>query len=182
MAGVFVTGVWLLDRGTALVTLPALWLAVVTGVFVRTRHPAGLHRFSNRWHTRISVFALLVAGMHAATGTLDAVFLEAGVAPAPGYPNWLFLAGVGLGVLSLVATLVAVVSFLAPWRFDDPSLVHALAYVGFAFAVVHAIAVGTDVVGLTEQLVMASLVAVACAVGVKLAVGVGTAVRRVAAR
>lgn len=182
MAGALVSLVWLLDRGTALVTLPSLWVAVLTGVFVRTRYPPSLHRFSNRWHTRISMFALIVAAMHAVTGSLDAVLLEAGIAPAPAYPNWFFLAGVGVGLLSLVATLVAVASFLAPWRFDNPSLVHALAYLGFAFGVVHAIAVGTDVVGLTERLALGSLVVVGGALALKIAVGVGTAVRGVAAR
>ncbi|MFB6169880.1 MAG: hypothetical protein ABEJ06_01925 [Haloarculaceae archaeon] len=182
MAGAFVTGVWLLDRGTALVAFPALWVAVLTGVFVRTRRPATLHAFSNRWHTRLSVFALVVAGMHAVTGLADAVFLEAGLAPAPGYPDWLFLAGVGVGVLSLVAVVVAVVSFLAPWRFEDPSLVHALAYLGFALGAVHAVAIGTDVVGLTERLVVASLVVVAAALVLKFAVGLGTVARHVATR
>ncbi|MFB6107833.1 MAG: hypothetical protein ABEJ82_03195 [Haloplanus sp.] len=182
MAGAFVTGVWLLDRGTALVSLPALWLAVLTGVFYRTNRPATLHRLSNRWHTRLSAFALVVAGMHAVTGTLDALLLEAGLAPAPQYPGWLFLAGVVVGLCSLVTLLVAVVSFLAPWRFENPSLVHALAYVGFGFGVVHAVAVGTDVVGLTERLAVASLLVVAAALVVRLVVGVGHTVRRVAAR
>ncbi|MFB6183316.1 MAG: hypothetical protein ABEI96_02070 [Haloarculaceae archaeon] len=181
MTGAFVTGLWLLDRGTALVALPALWAAVFTGVFFRTRWPAVLHRFSDRWHTRISMFALLVAAMHAVVGTLDAVLLGAGLAPAPNYPGWLFLAGVIVGLLSLAATLVAVASFLAPWRFDNPSLVHALAYVGFGFGVVHAVAIGTDVVGITERLVLVSLLVVAAALVVKFGVGVGTVVKRAVA-
>ena len=179
MAGAFVTGVWLLDRGTALVTLPALWLAVLSGVFVRTRRPAVVHRLSTRFHVEISVFGLLVAAMHAVVGTLDALMLGAGLAPAPSYPGWLFLAGVTVGFLSLGTILVAVVSFLAPWRFENPSLVHALAYVGFAFGAVHAVAIGTDVVGLTERLVLFSLLVVASALVVKLAVGVGAGVRRI---
>ncbi|MFB6172350.1 MAG: hypothetical protein ABEJ23_07430 [Haloarculaceae archaeon] len=181
MASALVTGIWLLDRGTALVALPALWVAVLTGVFVRTGRPAWLHGFSNRWHTRISMFGLIVAGMHAATGGVDALLLGAGLAPAPNYPGWLFLAGVGVGVLSLVAIVIAVVSFLAPWRFDNPGLVHWLAYVGFALGVVHAVAIGTDVVGLTEALVIDSLLVVALALVVKVLVGVGAGVKRVVA-
>ncbi|MFB6080355.1 MAG: hypothetical protein ABEJ81_05100 [Haloferacaceae archaeon] len=180
MSGALVTGVWLLDRGTALVTLPALWVAVLTGVFYRTRRPALFHRFSDRYHLRISMFAVLVAAMHAVVGSLDALLLGLGLAPAPNYPGWLFLAGVAVGLLSLVALAVAVLSFLAPWRFSNPSLVHALAYLGFAFGVVHAVAIGTDVVGLTERLVVVSLLVVAGLLIVKASVGLGATIRRVA--
>lgn len=177
MTGVFVTTLWLLDRGTALTSLPALWSAVLTGAFVRTGRPAFASAFSNRWHTRIAMFGLLVAGMHAVVGAVDAILLGAGLAPAPGYPTWFFIAGVLIGLLSLVAILVAVLSFLAPWRFDNPSLVHWLAYVGFVLGVVHAVAIGTDVVGLTRTLVASSLVVIALALVVKFTVGVGAGIK-----
>ncbi|MFB6166459.1 MAG: hypothetical protein ABEJ31_14970 [Haloarculaceae archaeon] len=179
MAGAFVTGVWLLDRGTALVALPALWIATLTGVFVRTRHPATMHALSRHYHTELATFGLIVAGMHGVTGTLDALLLGAGLAPPPQYPGWLFAAGVALGALSLGAILLAVASFLAPWRFENPSLVHAGAYVGFGFGVVHAVAIGTDVVGLTEHLVALGVLTLAAALVVKFLVGLGTGIRQV---
>ncbi|MFB6121612.1 MAG: hypothetical protein ABEJ68_10900 [Halobacteriaceae archaeon] len=178
MTGLAVTSLWYLDRGTALVTLPSLWAAVMTGVFVRAPRPAVAHRLATRYHLKLSAFALIVAAMHAVVGTADVALVAAGAAPAPGYPGWFFAAGVALGVLSLVAVLVAVASFLAPWRFSDPSLVHALAYVGFGVGVAHAVAVGTDLVGLTERLALWSLALVAAALLVTLLYGLGTALRR----
>lgn len=179
MTGLLVTGIWFLNRGTALVTMPALWLAVLSGVFVRTGRPVVLHDLSNEFHTRIAVFALVITAMHATIGTVDALLLGVGLAPAPGYPGWFFVAGLVLGVLALAAIVVATLSFLAPWRFRNPSLVHALAYVGFAFGVVHAIAIGTDIVGFAEGLLQLGLFIVAAALLLKLFVGLGAGIRQV---
>jgi len=180
MSGIAATWIWLLDRGTGLVTLPALWLAVVTGIFYRTRRPAIFHGIAQRHHLSISAFALVITSMHAIVGILDTVMLGAGLAPAPNYPLWFFYGGAVVGVLAFATLLLAVASFLAPWRFDHPSLVHALAYVGFVFGIAHAVAIGTDVVGLTENLVFVSLVLVAWALALKLFVGIGAGVRSIA--
>lgn len=178
MAGPLVTSLWLLDRGTALVATPALWVSVLTGVFVRTRRPAFAHALADRYHTRIAMFGLIVVLMHALAGTLDAAFLWLGWAPAPAYPGWLFTAGVVVGALSLVGILVAVASFLAPWLFDNPSLVHALAYLGFIFGILHGVAIGTDMVGLTASLAVVSLLVVAVALVAKFTVGLGAGIKR----
>jgi len=147
--------VWLLDRGAALAAYPALYLAVLTGVFYNTESFGVLHRAARRVHVELSVFATLVTGLHAGLGVLDTWFVVAGQVPAPAYSGAYFLGGVGVGAGALLLIVVAVLGFVDAPRFDQPwgpRAVHAFAYGGFAFATVHAAAVGTDLAGLVTPL------------------------------
>ena len=159
---------WYFDRGSGLVLIPALWVAVLTGVFVRTRVPRVFHEFSTRYHLRVAIFSVSVLIIHAAIGTLDTVFVVTGTVPAPNYPLWFFVVGTVVGAGAFTTILVAVSSFIAPSWFTDPVLVHALAYIGFGTGVLHAVALGTDVGAFVRSLLWSSLAFVVAALCLKL--------------
>jgi hypothetical protein len=175
MNEVVTLALWYLDRASALVLYPALWLTVLTGVFFTERQFGVIHRFSVRIHIGLAVFAVGVMALHAVVGTIDAWLVVDGVAPAPNYPFPLFVAGVGVGGVALVLVVVAVLGFLEPRRFEHPQAVHALAYGGFAFATIHAVAIGNDTTGLLGQLVVASVGFVGLALVSKLLGGIRAA-------
>ncbi|TKX83541.1 hypothetical protein EXE43_23715, partial [Halorubrum sp. SS5] len=83
--------VWLLDRGAALVTYPALYLAVLTGILYNTESFGMLHEAAQRIHIELSVFAMIVTLLHAGLGVLDAWFVITGQVPAPAYSMPYFL-------------------------------------------------------------------------------------------
>mgnify|MGYP006302006525 FL=1 len=143
--------VWYLDRGAALVAYPALYLAVLTGILYTAESFGPLYRLARRTHIEVSVFALLVTLLHGVLGVLDTWFIVSGSVPQPAYSTTHLIAGVVVGVGGLQLLVVAVLGFLDAQRFDrpwGPRVVHAFAYGGFAFATVHAVAIGTDVAGL----------------------------------
>lgn len=145
--------VWLLDRGAALVAYPALYLAVLTGIFYNTEAFGALHDAARRVHIEISVFAMLVTLLHAGVGVLDTWFVVSGQAPEPAYSLSYFLGGVVVGVGALLLLVVAVLGFTDAKRFDQPwgpRVVHGFAYGGFAFGTIHAAAIGTDMMGLVR--------------------------------
>lgn len=154
------TFVWFLDRAAALVTYPALYLAVLTGILYNTESFGVLHEAARRVHVELSVFAMLVTLLHGAIGVLDAWLVVSGSVPAPSYSMPYFLGGVGVGVGALLLLVVAVLGFTDARRFErpwGPRVVHSFAYAGFAFGTVHAAAIGTDVVGLIRPLLGPSL-------------------------
>ncbi|ELY67431.1 hypothetical protein [Natrinema versiforme] len=143
--------VWYLDRGAALVAYPALYLAVLTGILHTARSFGPLYRLARKIHIEVSVFAMVVTLVHGVLGVLDTWFIVSGSVPQPAYSTTHLLAGVVVGVGALQLLIVAVLGFLDAQRFDrewGPRAVHAFAYGGFAFATVHAAAIGTDVAGL----------------------------------
>lgn len=143
--------VWLLDRGAALVAYPSLYLAVLTGIFYNTEAFGALHDAARRVHIELSVFAMLVAVLHAGLGVLDTWFVLSGQVPAPTYSMSYLLGGVTVGAGALLLLVVAVLGFVDASRFDQPwgpRVVHGFAYGGFAFATIHAAAIGTDTMGL----------------------------------
>ena len=147
--------VWYLDRATALVAYPTLYFAVLTGIFYNTDRFGALHRAARRVHVEVSVLAMLVTLAHAALGIADTYLVATGAVPQPAYSIEFMLAGVGVGAGALLLLVVAVLGFLDPARFErpwGPTVVHAFAYGGFAFATVHAVAVGTDVISLVTPL------------------------------
>lgn len=143
--------VWYLDRAAALVAYPGLYLAVLTGILYNTKEFGVLNDAARRIHIELSVFAMLVVLIHAGLGVLDAWFVATGQVPQPAYSMTYFLAGCAVGVGALLMLVVAVLGFADAGRFRGtwgPRVVHGFAYAGFAFATVHAAAIGTDVMGL----------------------------------
>ncbi|KZN24236.1 hypothetical protein A4G99_07320 [Haladaptatus sp. R4] len=171
MNGFVTLALWYLDRASALVLFPVLWLTVLTGIFFTARGFGLIHRLSRRIHVELAVFGIGMMAVHGLVGTVDAWLVVDGSAPAPNYPLSLFLAGVGVGAVSLVVLVLAALGFLEPRRFDNPGAVHALAYGGFAFGIVHAVAIGSDMTGLLGQLVVGSVVFVVLALALKLLEG-----------
>jgi len=153
--------VWYLDRGSALVTYPSLYLAVLTGVLYNTESFGVLHDAARRVHIELSVFAMIVTLLHAGLGVLDAWFVLTGQAPAPAYSMPYLLGGLAVGVGALLVLVVAVLGFTDPNRFQrpwGPRVVHSFAYAGFAFGTIHAAAIGTDLIGLVRPLIGPSMV------------------------
>ena len=152
--------VWLLDRGAALVTYPALYLAVLTGILYNTKSFGMLHEAAQRIHIELSAFAMIVTLLHAGLGVLDACFVVTGQVPAPAYSLPYFLGGLAVGAGALLLLVVAVLGFTDPKRFQrpwGPRVVHSFAYLGFAFGTIHAAAIGTDVTGLVRPLLGPSI-------------------------
>lgn len=151
--------VWLLDRATALVAYPLLYLAVLTGILYQVRAFGALRDAANRVHVEVSVLAIVVTMAHVLLGVVDTWLVVSGTAPQPDYSTSYMLAGVVVGGGALLLLVVSVLGFLDARRFDrpwGPRAVHGFAYGGFAFATVHAAAVGTDVVGLVRPGLVAS--------------------------
>lgn len=152
--------IWYLDRATALLTYPSLYLAVLTGVVYNADSFGSIRDAARRVHIEIAVFAMLLTLAHAGLGLADAYLVATGQAPMPNYTLSYFLAGVVVGGGALLLLVVAVLGFLDPRRFDrpwGPRVVHAFAYVGFAFGTVHAVAIGTDLVSLARPVIVTSL-------------------------
>lgn len=175
MSSAFTLVLWYVDRATGLVLYPALWVAVLTGVFMRASAFGALTRFSRRYHVLVATFAVIMMLAHSVVGLVDADMLLDGEAPPPNYPMAVFVAGVVVGVVAAVVVIVAVLGFLSPTRFDHPRLVHALAYGGFAFGTVHAVLIGTDVTGLLVQGIEAAVALLVVALVAKAADVVGIA-------
>jgi len=154
------TLIWYLDRGAALVAYPALYLAVLSGIFYNTEAFGVLQTAARRVHIEISVFAMSVTLLHAGLGVLDGWLVVTGQGPEPAYSLSYFAAGLAVGGGSLLLLVVAVVGFLDPRRFArpwGPRVVHSFAYAGFVFGTVHAGAVGTDLVAVIRPLLAPTL-------------------------
>jgi len=150
--------VWLVDRAAGLVSYVVLYLAVLTGIFYNAERFGVLQDAARRVHVEVSVLATLLLFGHAAVGLLDTWLVVDGQVPQPAYSTTYLLAGVVVGAGGLTLIVVAILGFLDPRRFQrpwTPQVVHAFAYSGFAFATVHAAAVGTDVVGLVRPALVA---------------------------
>lgn len=153
--------VWLLDRGAALVAYPTLYLAMLTGILYNTDSFGMLHDAARRVHIELSVFAMVVTLLHAALGIVDTWLVVTGQAPAPAYSLSYFVGGVAVGTGALLLLVVAVLGFVDAKRFKrpwGPRVVHTFTYGGFAFATIHAAAIGTDMVGLIRPLLGPSLI------------------------
>lgn len=167
--------IWYLDRGSALAAYALLWLATLSGILHSARPFAGLHEVARKAHISTSVLACSALLLHVAVGLWDAGLVVRGEVPHPAYSDAYFALAlvVGVGALMLLAT--AVLAFVDAKRFQrpwDPRTVHTLAYAGFAFATLHAVALGSDM----------GRVAVAGIVGVGLFTLVVLALRLKAAR
>lgn len=167
---------WYLDRGTALVALLTLYLAVVTGILSNARAFGLLHDAAAEVHVPVSVLATVMTIAHGILGTADAWMVWSGSVPSPPIPMWYFLGGVGVGLGGLLLIVVAVLGFLDPRRFErpwNPRVVHAFAYGGFGFATLHATAVGTDMTALARTAVIAAVVVLGYLLVLRLLLEVG---------
>lgn len=150
---------WLLDRATGLVGYAVLYLAVLTGIFYEAREFGVLHVAARRVHIEVSVLAIIVIAVHALLGAVDTWLVVAGQAPPPAYSTGYLLAGVLVGAGSVLLVVVSVLGFLDARRFErpwTPRIIHAFAYGGFAFATIHAAAIGTDLAGFVRPALVAT--------------------------
>ncbi|WP_254831755.1 hypothetical protein [Haloglomus salinum] len=151
--------IWYLDRAAGLLSYPALYMAVVTGILYNTPAFGRFHEAARRVHIEVSVFAMLVTLLHAGLGVLDTWLVVTGQVPQPAYSTGYLLAGVAVGTGALLLLVVAVLGFVDARRFEhpwSPRVVHTFAYGGFAFGTIHAVAVGTDVGGLARPVLAAT--------------------------
>lgn len=142
--------IWYLDRGSALAAYSILWLAALTGVLFNARAFGSLHEAAKKAHVATSVLACVTLLLHVASGAYDGWLVLSRQVPQPAYTYAYFAAGLVVGVGALLLIVTSVLGFLDAKRFQrpwDPRTVHAFAYGGFAFATVHALALGTDVLG-----------------------------------
>lgn len=140
--------IWYLDRGSALAAYVLLWLAVISGVLHGARKFGALHVAARRIHVSTSVLACVTLLLHVGVGAWDTGLVVRGVVPHPAYTSAYFALGLVVGVGALLLIVTSVIGFLDAKRFQrpwDPRAVHALAYGGFAFATVHAVALGSDI-------------------------------------
>lgn len=139
---------WYLTRGSGVVTLILLTVAVLVGLMTAGRWSSG------RWprfvvemlHRNISLLSTIFLLVHIATSVLDTYvsisWLDAVIPFGGSYrPFWL-----GMGALSLDAFVAVALTSLVrarlgyrPWR-----AVHWLAYGSWGFAVIHGLGMGSD--------------------------------------
>lgn len=153
--------IWLLDRGSAIVSYPALYLAVLTGIFYNTKSFGVLYTAARRVHIEISVFAMVVTLLHAALGLLDTWNIVTGQSQLPAFSMSYFLGGVVVGAGALLMLATAVLGFVDAKRFRKPwgpRVVHSFAYGGFAFGTIHAAAIGTDMLSLVRPVLVPTLI------------------------
>lgn len=153
--------IWYLDRAAALVAYPSLVMAMLTGILYNADSFGILHRAAKRVHIEVSVFAMLVTLLHWLVGIVDTWLVAAGKVPQPAYSIRFLLAGTAVGAGGLFLLIVAVLGFLDARRFDrpwGPKVIHAFAYGGYAFATIHAAAIGTDFVGLIRPVLVGTTV------------------------
>lgn len=151
--------IWYLDRAAAILTYPALYLAMLTGVLYNARAFGPIYDAAHRVHIEVAVFAMLVTLLHAGLGVVDSWLVVTGQVPEPAYSMGYFLGGVAVGLGALLLLVVAVLGFIDARRFDrpwGPRVVHAFAYGGFAFGTIHAAAIGTDVLGVIRPVFVTS--------------------------
>jgi methionine sulfoxide reductase heme-binding subunit len=156
---------WYLGRGTGVVTLALLTLAVVLGIGVRTGRPlAGLPRFGvHELHRSASLLATSLLVVHVTTLLFDPyaqLRLVDLVLPFAGAyrPLWL-----GLGTLALDMVVAIVVTSLLRQRIGRSMwrAVHWATYGMWPLALLHALGTGTD-----ASTMWLRGVAVACVLGV----------------
>lgn len=152
---------WYADRGSALVAYVALWLAVLMGILYNAKRFGAFHELARKSHVPVSVLALATLLAHAAFGIVDGWLVLAGDVPHPNYSDAYLLLGILVGIAALLLLITATLGFLDAKKFQrpwDPRTVHALAYAGFAFATIHAVAVGTDLFALAKPAVAAGTI------------------------
>lgn len=152
--------VWYLDRAAGLVAYVALYAAVLTGILYNARGFGVVRDAARRVHVEVSVVAIVTMLLHGVLGLVDAWKMRTGAMPEPTYGTAYLLVGVAVGVGAMAILLVSVLGFVDARRFErpwSPTVVHAFAYAGFAFATVHAAAIGTDVVAIVRPGIIAAI-------------------------
>lgn len=138
---------WYLDRGSGIVAYAALWLAAFAGILYNARGFGAFHRAAKVLHIPASILALVTLALHALVGTIDAWLVFSGSVPHPAFSDMHLTLGALIGAAALLLIVTATLGFLDAKRFQrpwDPRTVHLLAYAGFGFATIHAVAIGTD--------------------------------------
>jgi sulfoxide reductase heme-binding subunit YedZ len=168
------TALWYLTRGTGIVALVLLSGVVVMGVLTtRGWSRPGWPRFvSQALHRNLSLFCLLLIGLHIVTTVADGYvpigYVDA-VVPfhSPYRSLWL-----GLGALSFDLLLALAVTSAVRHRlgYRTWKAIHWLAYASWPLAVLHGLGTGTDRgLGPVLALDLACLAAVVVAAGWRLA-------------
>ena len=169
------TALWYLTRGAGLVSLVLLTAVVALGVVASNgwgsdRYP---RFYSQGLHRNLSVFALVLIGLHIVTTVADGFapigYLDA-VLPfrSPYRPLWL---GLGALAFDLLLALAATSALRHRIGYRSWRLVHWLAYLCWPVALLHGLGTGTDthlgpVVLLDAGCVAVVLAAVAWRLGV----------------
>lgn len=138
---------WALGRGTGIVALVLLTLAVVLGIAARSGRPLGIGRFGvQELHRTASLSATGLVVLHVGSLLFDSyaqLRLVDLVVPFAGAlsPVWL-----GLGTLALDLLLVITVVSLLRHRLGPRVFraVHATTYALWPLALLHAVGTGTD--------------------------------------
>ncbi len=156
MSGVPV--IWLVARASGLVALGLLTLSVWLGLGMSTRL-LGPRRQKALfgWHQTLVWTALSMVGLHVLAVLFDPVLhfgLAAVLVPlaAPWHPL-----GIAAGVVAAWLTLMLALSFKAKRRLGHRTwrLLHYASFAAFALFLGHALAVGTDLKGLSGPIVAA---------------------------
>lgn len=161
---------WLADRSTGLVAFATLWFAALTGIAYNARSWGFLHKLARAAHVPASTLASVTLLMHVALGSFDAWLVLSRQVPHPKFSDAWLVIGVLIGLSAFLLIVTAVVGFLDAKRFKrpwDPRTVHLFAYGGFAFAMVHAFAVGTDMKLFVASGVVASVIFVVIALALR---------------
>jgi len=167
------SALWYASRATGVVAVVLLSLVVVLGVLVRTRvRLPGLPRFAGvALHQRVCLIAVLFVAVHVLAAVADSyVSIRVAAVIIPFTSAYRPLA-VGLGAVALDLGVAVVGTSLLRARIGWKAwrAVHWLGYAIYPVAILHALTAASDLrSGPLLAVVVASLVAVACAIGYRL--------------
>lgn len=139
---------WFLNRGTGVALLVVLSVSLALGILSAGRRAGGLLPafVSQTLHRNLSLLALALVGLHAATAVLD-TFVDIrwwqALSPwgATYQPFWLGLGTLSFDVMLVVAFTTALRSRLSPRSWHR---VHLLGYASWPVAFAHSAGIGTD--------------------------------------
>ena len=167
---------WYITRGTGVVAMLLLTIAVVLGVLatagVSSRRWPGFA--TQRLHRNVSLLTVAFVGLHILTTVTDG-FIPIGWTSAvlPGQTPyrtfWIALGTISTDLLIaiVISSLIRVKIGQTTWR-----AVHWLAYASWPLALVHGLGAGTDThYGLVPDLTLACVAAVALSIGWRLSIG-----------
>jgi predicted ferric reductase len=137
---------WFVNRGTGVILLLLMTLAVVLGVLATART-------TSRWwprfvtqalHRNISLLVLALLAAHLSTaiidGYVDLDWIDVVVPFISGYrPLW-----TALGTLALDLTLIVTVTSLLRNRLGRWRVIHLSSYLAWALGLAHGLGIGTD--------------------------------------
>jgi predicted ferric reductase len=159
--------VYVISKACALTGVVLVWIQILAGLTIASRGTVAPH-IPLQWHQQIGVAVLVMLLLHWATfvaGVSMRVDHFAVDYVTPTFSHGFYRTIVSLGMLSLIAMLIASAAALLRKRFKYWRAVHALASIGAVGGAIHSWLIGSETrMGAVKWLYIFMIVTLACAV------------------